>query len=59
MENMKKIYLKPEASVEVMELEQNMMLSASDSPADSSTPLSREFDEEDFAQKIIFLDMLE
>ena len=56
---MKKIYLKPEASVEAMELEQIMVLSKSDDPADSSTPLSREFDEEDFAEKIIFFDMID
>lgn len=56
---MKKRYLKPESIVEAMELENNMMLSASDTASDSSTPLSREFDEEDFAQKVIFLDMIE
>lgn len=54
---MKKKYLKPEASVEAIELEQFIALSKSEDPADSSDGLSRDID--DMAQQVIFLDMLE
>ena len=54
---MKKIYLKPEAIVEVIEMEQCMMLSTSDEPANGDPALSREFDEEDFSQTIMFIDV--
>lgn len=56
---MKKKYLKPEASVEAMELEQFIALSRSDAPADSSDGLSRDFDMEDMAEKVVFFDMID
>ena len=54
---MKKKYLKPEASVEAMELEQFIALSKSEDPADGSDGLSRDI--EDMANQVIFLDMME
>lgn len=57
MKDMKKRYLKPEASVEAIELEQFIALSRSDDPADSSDGLSRDI--EDMANQVIFLDMIE
>lgn len=54
---MKKKYLKPEALVEAMELEQCVMLVTSDTAADDSEALSRDI--EDMAQQVIFIDMLE
>lgn len=57
MKVMKKIYLKPEALVEAMELEQFIALSRSDDPADGSDGLSRDI--EDMANQVIFLDMIE
>lgn len=57
MKDMKKKYLKPDASVEAMELEQCVMLATSDTAADESDALSRDI--EDMAQHVIFIDMLE
>ena len=57
MKVMKKIYLKPEALVEAMELEQCVMLVTSDTAADDSEALSRDI--EDMAQQVILIDMLE
>lgn len=57
MKDMKKKYLKPEALVEAMELEQCVMLATSDTAADESEALSRDI--EDMAQHVIFIDMLE
>ena len=54
---MKKKYLKPEASIEAMELEQFIALSKSEDPADATDGLSRDI--EDMANQVIFLDMLE
>ena len=56
---MKKKYLKPEALVEVFEMERSVMLAASDSPATNDPALGREFDNQDFANEIIFIDMLQ
>ena len=54
---MKKKYLKPEASVEAIELEQFIALSKSEDPANDSDGLSRDI--EDMANQVIFLDMIE
>ena len=54
---MKKKYLKPEASIEVIELEQFIALSKSDDPANGGDGLSRDI--EDMANQVIFLDMIE
>lgn len=54
---MKKVYMKPEASVEAIDLEQSVMLVTSETPADSSDALSRDI--EDMSQQVIFIDMLE
>ena len=56
---MKKKYMKPAVSVEAMELEQFIALSRSDAPADSSDGLSRDFDVEDMAEKVVFFDMID
>lgn len=56
---MKKEYMKPTVSVEAMELEQFIALSRSDAPADSSDGLSRDFDVEDMAEKVVFFDMID
>lgn len=54
---MKKIYLKPEAIVEVVEMDECVMLSTSEGAADDTPALGREFDEEDFSQTIMFIDV--
>ena len=56
---MKKKYLKPEASVEAIELEQFIALSMSDENATNADGLSRDFDVDDMAEKVVFFDMLE
>ena len=57
MKVVKKKYLKPEASVEAIELEQFIALSKSEDPANSTDGLSRDI--EDMANQVIFLDMIE
>lgn len=56
---MKKKYLKPEASIEAIELEQFIALSMSDENANDGYGLSRDFEVDDMAEKVIFFDMLE